>query len=177
MARIELKMSSKENSPRESPIDSLTCSLENDENSCSKCGSTFNQPKILTCLHVFCQSCLEKEIEEKEENEPKDVIVCPKCKQETIIPKKGIQELPIDHVTIDLLEMSAMNEMKLVCTSCKAKEKAVARCCDCASYLCENCVTAHQFMRCFDNHKVNKSKWYYISCQYTDFRYNILRYS
>ncbi|XP_071124967.1 B-box type zinc finger protein ncl-1-like isoform X2 [Mytilus edulis] len=156
LAEIELKMSSKENSPRESPIDSLTCSLENDENSCSKCGSTFNQPKILTCLHVFCQSCLEKEIEEKEENEPKDVIVCPKCKQETIIPKKGIQELPIDHVTIDLLEMSAMNEMKLVCTSCKAKEKAVARCCDCASYLCENCVTAHQFMRCFDNHKVVK---------------------
>lgn len=142
-------MASEETSPRESPIDSL--SLGSDENTCSICEEKYTQPKILNCLHVFCQSCLEKQVEEIEEGAPK-VIECSKCKQETPVSEKGVQDLPTDHVTVDLLEMSAVDE--IVCTSCKAKEKAVARCCDCASYLCENCVTAHQFMRCFDNHKV-----------------------
>ena len=151
---------SKEGSPRDSPVDSLTGSIPmgslggNDENTCGICEEKINQPKILTCLHVFCQSCLEKQMEDKEEKEKKDVIVCSKCKQDTPVPAKGIQDLPTDYVMTDLLEMSALDDMKLVCTSCKAKEKAVARCCDCASYLCSNCVTAHQFMRCFDKHKV-----------------------
>lgn len=142
-------MASKESSqsPRESPIDSF--SLEDDENTCKICESKYNQPKILACLHVFCQSCLEKQMKESTQ---KNVIICSKCKQETPIPRKGIQDLPTDHVISDLMEMSNLDD--IVCTSCKAKEKAVARCCDCASYLCENCVTAHQFMRCFDRHKV-----------------------
>jgi hypothetical protein len=155
-------MACKESSPRDSPVDSRespidslsSLSIGNDENTCDICESKYNQPKILTCLHIFCQSCLEKQIEDFEDPSQKDVIICSKCKQETQIPRNGVQDLQTDHIITDLLEMSAMDEMKLVCTSCKAKEKAVARCCDCASYLCANCVTAHQFMRCFDNHKV-----------------------
>lgn len=41
------------------------------------------------------------------------------------------------------------------CTSCKNKKSdAVAKCIDCDSYLCSNCVTAHQYMHCFDGHSV-----------------------
>lgn len=41
------------------------------------------------------------------------------------------------------------------CTGCKSKQlDAVAKCIDCANYLCSNCVTAHQFMHCFDGHSV-----------------------
>lgn len=52
--------------------------------------------------------------------------------------------------------MIAIEEMILDCTSCKTDEKAVARCADCASFLCSNCVSAHQYMRCFENHCVVK---------------------
>lgn len=38
--------------------------------SCSICEETLKQPKVLSCLHVFCQTCLEKIIEE--ESEPVD---------------------------------------------------------------------------------------------------------
>uniref|UniRef100_A0A0A1X3M8 Mediator of RNA polymerase II transcription subunit 13 n=2 Tax=Zeugodacus cucurbitae TaxID=28588 RepID=A0A0A1X3M8_ZEUCU len=42
------------------------------------------------------------------------------------------------------------------CTACKSKQSdAVARCFECISYLCANCVTAHQFMHCFNGHNVS----------------------
>lgn len=56
----------------------------------------------------------------------------------------------------NILDMIAIEEMILDCTSCKTGDKAVARCADCASLLCPNCVTAHHFMRLFENHKVVK---------------------
>ncbi|XP_026469757.1 LOW QUALITY PROTEIN: brain tumor protein-like [Ctenocephalides felis] len=41
------------------------------------------------------------------------------------------------------------------CTGCKSRESdAVARCLDCANFLCPNCVMAHQFMHCFEGHRV-----------------------
>ncbi|XP_017887874.1 brain tumor protein [Ceratina calcarata] len=41
------------------------------------------------------------------------------------------------------------------CTGCKSNESdAVARCFDCANFLCPNCVMAHQFMHCFEGHRV-----------------------
>lgn len=44
----------------------------------------------------------------------------------------------------------------LACTSCKSKENAISRCNDCANFLCASCDNAHQYMRCFENHKVVK---------------------
>lgn len=42
------------------------------------------------------------------------------------------------------------------CTACKAKDPvlAVAKCFDCASLLCTSCVLAHQFMHCFEGHRL-----------------------
>ncbi len=56
----------------------------------------------------------------------------------------------------NLLDMLAIEQMQLDCTSCKTEEKAVARCSDCAEFLCPSCVTAHQHMRCFESHSVVK---------------------
>lgn len=54
----------------------------------------------------------------------------------------------------NMLDMLAIEEMIISCTSCTTRDKAVARCADCAHFLCPNCVSAHQFMRCFENHHV-----------------------
>ncbi|XP_046377272.1 B-box type zinc finger protein ncl-1-like [Haliotis cracherodii] len=163
-------MASEDGSPKVSPISSpllTSSSLENEEQKCPICEEKLKKPKVLTCLHVFCEACLEKQIEEdkdEDEDDGKDSavfvtpscpsIICTQCKQETIIPSKGANGLPTEHILSDMLDMTDMGDMQLVCTSCKAKEKAVARCSDCASFLCPICVTAHQFMRCFENHKV-----------------------
>ena len=46
------------------------------------------------------------------------------------------------------------------CTGCKGTSKsgavAVARCFHCANYLCTHCAMAHQYMHCFDGHRVTQ---------------------
>jgi hypothetical protein len=69
-------------------------------------------------------------------------IVCKYCVLQ--VGSKGAGSLPCDYVLTNILDMSAIESMAVLCTSCKAKEKAVARCSDCANFLCPNCNTAHQ---------------------------------
>lgn len=68
------------------------------------------------------------------------------------VGNKGVTSLPCDYVLTNILDMSAIESMAVLCTSCKAKEKAVARCSDCANFLCPNCNTAHQV------------SWLHMSC-------------
>lgn len=124
---------------------------------CNICNKKLIEPKLLNCLHAFCRLCLVV----KTTNECGDIqplaIDCTKCNQETIISgPNGVDSLDDDYVMQNLLDMIAIEEMILDCTSCKTDEKAVARCADCAQFLCPNCVSAHQYMRCFENHHVVK---------------------
>ncbi|XP_014480082.1 PREDICTED: brain tumor protein-like [Dinoponera quadriceps] len=43
------------------------------------------------------------------------------------------------------------------CTGCKfnTEPDAVAHCLDCANFLCSHCVMAHQFMHCFEGHRIS----------------------
>ena len=92
-------------------------------------------------------------MDEKSQNGSEcDFIECEKCNHETPVPYKGLANLTPEYVLIDLMEKTDIE--KMLCTSCKAKEKATARCEDCANFICANCVVAHQFMRCFESHKV-----------------------
>ncbi|ESP03686.1 hypothetical protein LOTGIDRAFT_91879, partial [Lottia gigantea] len=124
-----------------------------EEHQCPICSKKLTEPKILTCLHVFCEACLEELLKENsDEGVQPHKIKCPQCEQETQVPMNGVSDLQTEHVISDILDVCGAEN--IICTSCKAKEKAVARCYDCANFLCPNCVTAHRFMRCFDNHKV-----------------------
>lgn len=71
------------------------------------------------------------------------------------IGNKSASSLPIDYVTSNILDMDAVKTMTVLCTSCKSAEKAISRCADCANFLCPNCNTAHEVMRCFENHHVH----------------------
>lgn len=136
-----------------SPLEESSPS-ENRDQICNICSAKYCSPRVLSCLHVFCESCLEKMLIDEAGDKSDSVIICPKCKQETKVGAKGAGSLPCDYVLANILDMSAIESMAVLCTSCKAKEKAVARCSDCANFLCPNCNTAHQFMRCFENHHV-----------------------
>jgi len=134
---------------------------QKDQFTCPSCAVRYQQPRVLHCLHVLCTPCVEKLASCEEEGKsagqrPGDnkVMICPVCKQETHIGAIG--ELPLDVVMMNMMDMDDIRSMRMLCTSCKAQENAVARCSDCASFLCPNCVTAHKYMRCFENHKVTK---------------------
>ncbi|XP_074649631.1 protein brain tumor-like isoform X2 [Tubulanus polymorphus] len=116
---------------------------------CTLCNDTFTIPKVLSCFHTFCQPCLEK-IQDTAEK-----LSCPECHQDTPLPPQGISGLMPDFAISNILESTIVDTSALNCTGCKSKEtNAVARCFDCANFLCPNCVMAHQFMHCFEGHRV-----------------------
>ncbi|XP_063236681.1 brain tumor protein isoform X2 [Bacillus rossius redtenbacheri] len=124
---------------------------------CDICSDKLCKPRVLSCLHVFCEACLDHLgplVDEAGDTCKEGQLECPTCKQETKVGCKGASSLPCDYVLTNLLDMCAIESTAVLCTSCKAKEQAVARCSDCAHFLCPNCNTAHQFMRCFENHHV-----------------------
>ena len=125
---------------------------------CGICKEKYKQPKVLHCLHSFCMGCLEKSLLESGPTQ----ITCPTCKQVTrLTTAGGVNELPLDAVICNLMEMEAICAMQVICTSCKSVENAVARCSDCSNFLCPNCVTAHNYMRCFEKHKVTQSSIFF----------------
>lgn len=124
---------------------------ENHITRCSLCQEIFTVPKILTCLHIFCQACLEKlSVDPKK-------IDCPICMQECDIPPDGIPGLPSDFAALNYLENveNLEEESPVACNGCRTKDAhAVAHCYDCDNYLCGNCVKAHQYMHCFEGHQL-----------------------
>lgn len=137
-------------------LEEITCGNgEANDQGCAVCMSKLCSPRVLSCLHVFCETCLDKLLmDEAGDSKVGSIISCPVCHQETSVSSKGAASLTCDYVLTNILDMSAIENMAVLCTSCKAKESAVARCSDCANFLCPNCNTAHQFMRCFEHHKV-----------------------
>ncbi|XP_066588781.1 B-box type zinc finger protein ncl-1 [Prorops nasuta] len=128
---------------------------EIEDQECALCMNKLSSPRVLSCLHVFCEACLDKLLmDEAGDSKKTSVLKCPLCSQETSVSSKGAASLTCDYVLTNILDMSAIENMAVLCTSCKAKESAVARCSDCANFLCPSCNTAHQYMRCFENHKV-----------------------
>lgn len=112
---------------------------------CPVCNDSFTTPKALSCLHTFCLPCLEK-IQDHPEK-----ITCTVCHQETTLNSQGIPGLCTDY-SVNLIGDKNSTPR---CTACKNKKTdAVGRCYECNNFLCTCCVMAHQFMHCFEGHRV-----------------------
>lgn len=128
-----------------SPLDSIFSS----STKCSLCTNTYVNPKVLHCLHTFCQSCLEKILEQG------DLLICPQCNVETILGSAGVDGLLSDYGISRMISGGNQDFQSTFCTSCKSGDaSAVARCLTCSNFLCPSCVMAHQFMHCFEGHHV-----------------------
>lgn len=150
---------------------------------CAVCGvgDTFSVlPKVLPCLHALCQMCWDKQqlSDGQQSNEGNN---CPVCKADCLMSSPSQQQqqgsssssalsssstssstlfkdfpssLHMMDNSANLGDINSWNSA--TCTACKAKDPvlAVAKCFDCASLLCTSCVLAHQFMHCFEGHRL-----------------------
>ena len=74
---------------------------------CSICHERYKQPKILNCLHSFCEGCLGK-------YQPSQGLVklaCPICRQETVILEGGIPGLKTNFNLSGMVEAFKQPEM------------------------------------------------------------------
>lgn len=108
---------------------------------CTTCNNTFVNPKVLPCLHTFCAACLETNNK-----------ICPECSSEICMPPNGVSGLIPDYGIINFISSLRGS---LFCNSCKNDNvPAVAKCINCENFLCQNCVLAHNYMHCFEGHRV-----------------------
>ncbi|XP_078589232.1 E3 ubiquitin-protein ligase TRIM56-like [Branchiostoma floridae x Branchiostoma japonicum] len=126
---------------------------------CQVCLEDFKQPKMLPCLHTFCQSCLERLLA----TEPAGKLDCPTCRQDVALPRNGVQGLKSNFLVgklRDILqqqpkgETSEAREDGVPCTVCEAGNSAQFYCVECTDYLCQTCNKVHSGLKMSRAHKV-----------------------
>ncbi|XP_041073702.1 E3 ubiquitin-protein ligase TRIM56-like [Polyodon spathula] len=109
---------------------------------CNICFELYKSPRILPCLHSYCEQCLEKLLEKG-----KGCICCPECRTETCV-QGNIRNIKANFFINGLLDLFESKRNKeavcSVCVSLKQSPEAVSsRCLDCADFLCRACAEGH----------------------------------
>ncbi|XP_054669853.1 tripartite motif-containing protein 3 isoform X1 [Grus americana] len=67
---------------------------------CSICLDRYRNPKVLPCLHTFCERCLQNYIP------PQSLTLsCPVCRQTSILPERGVAALQNNFFITNLMEV------------------------------------------------------------------------
>ncbi|CAH1792303.1 unnamed protein product [Owenia fusiformis] len=120
---------------------------------CPLCHKIPSQPKMTPCMHIFCLECLEKEIEQKDKP---DVLRCPVCKVQFMIPKEGVKSLKTNTTLEDILYLFKSQKPSVqncgICLNNDEKTVAVSRCINCNDFICGKCTKTHQFIKTLNDH-------------------------
>ncbi|ELT96224.1 hypothetical protein CAPTEDRAFT_209734 [Capitella teleta] len=142
---------------------------------CNICYDRFKEPRVLPCLHSFCQSCLQRHIDINASEH--GVFCCPTCRETTILSSAGIEGFRRDfRVTQieDLLQHCTLTDdtSRLTVTSsissssssasldqdirCQFCDEKVARhfCKECCKFFCVECTLRHRSKAVFSGHQV-----------------------
>uniref|UniRef100_A0A8D0AAR9 RING-type E3 ubiquitin transferase n=1 Tax=Sander lucioperca TaxID=283035 RepID=A0A8D0AAR9_SANLU len=115
---------------------------------CSICLDHYQNPKVLPCLHTFCESCLQNYIP------PESLTLsCPVCRQTSILPEKGVCALQNNFFITNLMEVLQRDPECSRPESCSVLESVSAAaagkplCCPnhegkVMEFYCESCETA-----------------------------------
>ncbi|XP_035681526.1 tripartite motif-containing protein 2-like [Branchiostoma floridae] len=126
---------------------------------CQVCLEDLKQPKMLPCLHTFCQSCLEKLLA----TEPVGKLDCPTCRQDVPLPRNGVQGLKSNFLVgklRDILQQQPKEETSeamedgIPCTACEVGNSSQFYCVECTDYLCQTCNDTHRRFKATKSHKV-----------------------
>ncbi|XP_038062827.1 E3 ubiquitin-protein ligase TRIM56-like [Patiria miniata] len=92
---------------------------------CDICADKYKQPKVLDCMHSFCQKCLEKYYTSRYAGQ--QTIPCPVCRRETVLPETHIQGLKTNFHLMGIVEEVSLQE-KVVSSVKKTPEEDESKC-------------------------------------------------
>ncbi|XP_028035606.1 E3 ubiquitin-protein ligase TRIM33 isoform X4 [Bombyx mandarina] len=141
------------------PLSSLRCVL------CyNSLASLTGTPKLMECLHSICETCLKIKIEMiKSANSTEFLgaervtILCPICRFECQQANMIDQRFFIEKMALEQVGNNGAISGDQQCNSCEDTEPATSYCVDCAEFICDNCVLAHQRLKITKDHTI-KSK-------------------
>ncbi|XP_078614334.1 uncharacterized protein LOC144883613 [Branchiostoma floridae x Branchiostoma japonicum] len=131
--------------------------LSEDFLECQICLQPYRQPKVLSCLHSFCQQCL---VDFLKKQKVKTELDCPTCRSKTLLPGGGVAELKDNFFveslkdTVDVHKKLTNEGESLVCGSCETKSGAESFCTECGDFLCDECAAMHRRMKVTRGHQV-----------------------
>ncbi|RXM27652.1 E3 ubiquitin-protein ligase TRIM56 [Acipenser ruthenus] len=120
---------------------------------CKICFELYKSPRILPCLHSYCEQCLEKLLEKG-----KGTIYCPECRTETCV-QGSVRNIKTSFFINGLLDLfESKRKKEAVCSVCvslkQSPEAASSRCLDCADFLCRSCAEGHRCSKLTLSHTV-----------------------
>ena len=129
---------------------------------CPVCREQFsdtNEPKILKCLHTFCETCLTAWLRLQQRGSE---LSCPTCRRVTQCSDNDINKLPSNLFYKQLVEIVEAYSGRLGhedsphCGICDEKKALKFYCVQCNAFLCEDCAGFHEKGKVFKSHDVKE---------------------
>ena len=126
---------------------------------CQEQFSDAHEPKILKCLHTFCETCLTTWLtRQQREGE----LSCPTCRHVTQCSDNDIKKLPSNLFYKQMVEIADAysgrpgHEDSPHCGICDEKKALKFYCVQCNAFLCEDCAGFHDKGKVFKSHDVKQ---------------------
>ena len=121
---------------------------------CSICLEGYNDkakfPRMLSCGHSFCSSCLERLLYG-------NTIRCPTCRSLIVVPT-GVAGLSKNFDLLKIVDnqpkQAAKNTGRQVCEPCDKKHPATFCCLDCKENMCDTAAQIHKSSKLSRDHRV-----------------------
>ncbi|XP_078617587.1 E3 ubiquitin-protein ligase TRIM56-like [Branchiostoma floridae x Branchiostoma japonicum] len=127
----------------------LLSQISDDFLECKVCLEPYRRPKVLSCLHTFCQECLEQLHKRQGDSQH---LECPTCRTKTELPGSGVTALKDNFFVQSLADAVKLHKTvkekegessRVVCGLCESGQEAKSYCVDCREFLCDGCITMH----------------------------------
>eukprot|EP00057_Strongylocentrotus_purpuratus_P019720 XP_011674194.1 PREDICTED: uncharacterized protein LOC105443077 [Strongylocentrotus purpuratus] len=146
--------------------DTNLSSLLHEELKCAICLEQLKTPRLLICVHSFCEKCLETYYKEAQSSVGR--IACPVCDEETILNDAGILGLRHDFRAMTLIErlekekpkqqQETKKEIRLceVCGDIDSESaSSFLNCTECTLAMCNACSKKHKHPCSADTSRTN----------------------
>ncbi|XP_011402998.1 PREDICTED: E3 ubiquitin-protein ligase TRIM71-like [Amphimedon queenslandica] len=107
---------------------------------CAKCFNVFTKPKTLSCLHSFCQQCIEGLATISTLS-----VACPTCHQHTELPAHArAAGFSVAPQIVELKQMYDSQSVHVKCDICQDNIIASGYCKECNLSICHQCIEKHK---------------------------------
>lgn len=120
---------------------------------CDVCGDEYDEdhrePRVLPCLHTFCNRCLEGMVRDW-------TLTCPTCRIKHNVPGDSVRNFPKEHTRRSLRDFIRLKRKthNIPCRDCPDSGVAVYFCKDCQTFMCAECTHAHLRNFLSRNHQI-----------------------